>query len=151
AFLARRYSRPIGALVKESERISRGNLEPGPAVRSSIREVHQLADAHDRMRRSLTTLLKLEGDLQVARRIQQDTLPEQIPSLAGFDIDAWNEPADETGGDTYDVIGYRRGETGLALTSAGAERAVLLLADASGHGIGPALSVTQVRAMLRMA
>jgi len=32
-----------------------------------------------------------------------------------------------------------------------AERAVLLLADASGHGIGPALSVTQVRAMLRMA
>jgi phosphoserine phosphatase len=28
---------------------------------------------------------------------------------------------------------------------------VLLLADATGHGIGPALSVTQVRAMLRMA
>jgi phosphoserine phosphatase len=28
---------------------------------------------------------------------------------------------------------------------------VLLLADATGHGIGPALSVTEVRAMLRMA
>src|SRR6185436_1466089 len=50
-------------------------------------------------------------------------------------------------------IGYRRvpGEAGPRLTQEEAERAVLLLADASGHGVGPALSVTQVRAMLRMA
>lgn len=151
--LARRYSRPIEALVRESERISRGDLEPGPTVVSSIREVHRLADAHGRMRLSLKTLLRLEGDLQVARRIQQDTLPEQIPVVPGFDIDAWSEPADETGGDTYDVIGYRRGPdaSGPRLSATAADRAVLLLADASGHGIGPALSVTQVRAMLRMA
>jgi len=151
--LARRYSRPIEALVRESERISRGDLDSGPTVASSIREVHRLADAHGRMRLSLKTLLKLEGDLQVARRIQRDTLPERIPIVPGFDIDAWSEPADETGGDTYDVIGYRRvpGESGPRLSATEAERAVLLLADASGHGIGPALSVTQVRAMLRMA
>jgi serine phosphatase RsbU (regulator of sigma subunit) len=151
--LARRYSRPIEALVRESERISRGDLDPGPTVASSIREVHRLADAHGRMRGSLKTLLRLEGDLQVARRIQQDTLPECLPVVPGFDIDAWSEPADETGGDTYDVIGYRRGprESGPRLSTTEAERAVLLLADASGHGIGPALSVTQVRAMLRMA
>jgi serine phosphatase RsbU (regulator of sigma subunit) len=151
--LARLYSRPIEALVRESERISRGDLEPGPTVVSSVREVHRLAEAHGRMRGSLKTLLKLEGDLQAARRIQQDTLPERIPLIPGFDIDGWSEPADETGGDTYDVIGYRRvpGERGLRLSATEAERAVLLLADASGHGIGPALSVTQVRSMLRMA
>src|SRR4029077_4166355 len=105
--LARRYSRPIEALVRESERISRGDLDAGLPVTSAIREVHRLADAHGQMRRSLRTLLKLEGDLQVARRIQQDTWPEQIPAVTGFDIDAWSEPADETGGDTYDLIGYR--------------------------------------------
>lgn len=151
--LARLYSRPIEALVRESERISRGDLEPGPAVVSSIREVHRLAETHGRMRASLKTLLKLEGDLQAARRIQQDTLPERIPLVPGFDIDGWSEPAEETGGDTYDVIGYRRvsGGRGLRLSVTEAERAVLLLADASGHGIGPALSVTQVRSMLRMA
>jgi serine phosphatase RsbU (regulator of sigma subunit) len=151
--LARRYSRPIEALVRESERISRGDLDPGLPVTSAIREVHRLADAHGQMRRSLRTLLKLEGDLQVARRIQQDTWPEQIPTVTGFDIDAWSEPADETGGDTYDVIGYQLlpGERAPRLSTAEAERAVLLLADATGHGIGPALSVTQVRAMLRMA
>jgi len=151
--LARRYSRPLAALVGESERISRGDLEGGPSRPSSIREVHRLTEAHERMRGSLRTLLKLERDLQVARRIQQDTLPERIPAVPGFDIDAWNEPAEETGGDTYDVIGCRRepGESGPRIVATDAERAVLLLADASGHGIGPALSVTQVRAMLRMA
>jgi len=151
--LARLYSRPIEALVHESERISRGDLDPGPPVVTSIREVHRLADTHARMRRSLKTLLKLEGDLQVARRIQQDTLPERIPAVPGFAIDAWSEPADETGGDTFDVVGCRRmpGEPGLLLSTTEADRVVLLLADASGHGIGPALSVTQVRAMLRMA
>src|SRR5258707_12816787 len=92
------------------------------------------------MRRSLKTLLKLEGDLQVARRIQQDTLPERIPTVTGFDIDAWSEPADETGGDTYDVIGYRRGpgERGPRLLTAESQGAGLLLADAPRHGIGPA-------------
>src|SRR5262249_8637885 len=47
--LARRYSRPLQALVNESERISRGDLDRGPAVSSSIREVHRLTDAHERM------------------------------------------------------------------------------------------------------
>jgi serine phosphatase RsbU (regulator of sigma subunit) len=151
--LARLYSRPIEALVRESERISRGDLEPGPAVVSSIREVHRLAEMHGRMRASLQTLLKLEGDLRAARRIQQDTLPERIPVVPGFDIDGWSEPAEETGGDTYDVIGYHRVPDARVLRRSAreAERVVLLLADASGHGIGPALSVTQVRSMLRMA
>ena len=151
--LARRLSRPIAALVAESERISRGDLDGGPPVTSRFREVHRLTDAHGRMRGSLKTLLRIERDLQVARRIQQDTLPERIPAVPGFDIHGWNEPAEETGGDTYDVIGCRHvpGEDGSRLVATEAERAVLLLADASGHGIGPALSVTQVRAMLRMA
>jgi phosphoserine phosphatase len=122
-------------------------------VPTRIREVHRLTDAHGRMRGSLKTLLRIERDLQVARRIQQDTLPERIPAVPDFDIHGWNEPAEETGGDTYDVIGCRHvpGEDGSRLVATEAERAVLLLADASGHGIGPALSVTQVRAMLRMA
>jgi phosphoserine phosphatase len=80
---------------------------------------------------------KLQRDLQLARQIQQSTFPKQLPNPAGFEIAAWSEPAEETGGDAYDVIEQ-------------ADRILLLLADATGHGIGPALSVTQLRAMLRM-
>jgi len=159
-FMARRFSRPIEVLVRQSERISRGNLEPGEPVDTTVREVQQLAQAHDRMRQGLQTLMKLERDIQLARQIQQSTFPHSLPILAGYEIDAWSEPADETGGDTYDVIGYTYDVIGLeqggsATTGARlverADRAVFLLADATGHGIGPALCVTQIRAMLRMA
>jgi phosphoserine phosphatase len=152
AALARGYGRPIEALVKDSDRIGAGDLEPGEVVQSSLVEVQQLASAHDRMRQGLRKLLKVEQELQVARMIQQGTFPARLPSLEGYEIVAWSEPADETGGDTYDVIGVRRTDDGqIELTADEAERVVFLLADATGHGIGPALSVTQARAMLRMA
>ena len=152
ANMAKRYSRPIEALVDESERISTGDLEPGPPIASRITEVRQLATAHDHMRTGLKTLLKLEHDLQLARQIQENALPKQLPAIEGFDLSAWTRPADETGGDSYDVIGLQDDSDGSsALTEGEADRAVLLLADATGHGIGPALSVVQLRAMVRMA
>jgi anti-sigma regulatory factor (Ser/Thr protein kinase) len=48
-------------------------------------------------------------------------------------------PADQTGGDTFDVVPLDDG------------RLFVLLGDASGHGIGPALSATQMTGMLRVA
>ena len=158
--MARQFSRPIEVLVRQSERISKGDLEPGESVDTNVREVQQLAQAQDRMRQGLQTLMKLERDIQLARQIQQSTFPQSLPVLSGYEIDAWSEPADETGGDTYDVIGYTYDiigyePKGSATTATrlveNADRAVFLLADATGHGIGPALSVTQIRAMLRMA
>jgi serine phosphatase RsbU (regulator of sigma subunit) len=151
ARMARRYSRPIEALVHESDRISRGDLGPGAPVDSPVEEVSRLAQAHDHMRVALRSLIKLERDLQLAREIQQNTFPERMPKLGGYEIDAWGEPADETGGDTYDVVGLRGRGAGCAVDPPDPDAILLLLADATGHGIGPALSVTQVRAMLRMA
>jgi serine phosphatase RsbU (regulator of sigma subunit) len=153
ARLAKAYSEPIETLVAESERITRGDLDPGRPIASSVSEVHRLAEAHERMRVGLKALMKLERDLQLARQIQERTFPDRLPDLAGFQLDAWSEPADETGGDTYDVVGYQSAVAGtpIVLSVKTADRALLLMADATGHGIGPALSVTQVRAMLRMA
>lgn len=149
---SRLVSRPIEALVQESERIRMGDLDEPAQIPSRLVEVRQLADAQDRMRSGLKSLVRLEGDLQVARQIQQKTFPQALPSLSGFELDGWSEPADATGGDTYDVIGLQTESrsASIALTEGSADRAVLMLADATGHGIGPALSVTQLRAMLRM-
>jgi len=150
--LARRFSQPIEALARESDRIAEGELEQKETIETEFKEVRRLAHAHDSMRVALRTLLKLERDLQIARRIQQGTFPETLPRLDGFELAAWSEPADQTGGDTYDLVGVRHAETGdIILTDEQPDRALLLLADATGHGVGPALSVTQVRAMLRMA
>lgn len=95
---------------------------------------------------------KLERDLELARRIQQSSFPQHLPRLPGIDIDAWSEPAEETGGDAYDVVGLWIDDEGRpVLTGEGeADQAMMLMADATGHGVGPALSVTQLRSMLRM-
>ena len=80
---------------------------------------------------------KLERDLNIARTIQQNLLPERNPAIQGFDIAGWNRPADQTGGDCYDFFSVRD------------DRLAILVADATGHGIGPALIVAQCRSLLR--
>jgi phosphoserine phosphatase RsbU/P len=99
---------------------------------------------------------RLERDLQVARSIQQQTFPRVLPVAPGFDIAAMASPADETGGDAYDIVGLRRAAPGVngspvVASNIAATEVLFLLGDATGHGIGPALSATQVRSMLRMA
>lgn len=96
--------------------------------------------------------LKLERELDLARKIQMGVLPSSLPPCAGYDLASYSNPADETGGDIFDVIEIGSGESCNTCSAAAPPPAGLfvLLADATGHGIGPALSVTQVRAMIRL-
>ena len=80
---------------------------------------------------------RMEHALEIARQIQQDLLPKENPRAEGFDISGWSSPADETGGDIYDFLDLGEG------------RWTFMLADATGHGIGPALVIAEARAMLR--
>ena len=81
---------------------------------------------------------QLKQEINVAREIQLGTLPKAPPQIPGYDIVGTFRPAQATGGDTFDFV-----------PSDGA--LMILAADATGHGIGPALSASQVRAMLRVA
>jgi phosphoserine phosphatase RsbU/P len=82
---------------------------------------------------------KLDREITVARDVQMGTLPKEMPTLSGFDVAGTFTPTDQTGGDLYDFIPISD------------EQLFVLMGDATGHGIGPALSATQVRAMLRIA
>ncbi len=150
--VARRVSEPIEDLVRRSDRIGQGDLEPEEPLTSRILEVQNLAEAQEQMRAALRSLVRVERDLGLAREIQQRALPDALPELPGYEIAAWSEPAEQAGGDSYDVVGYRRdpadGSNELGVEDA--QGAFCMLADAAGHGVGPALSVTQVRSMLRM-
>ena len=151
--LARRAGKPIEALVAETDRIRRGDFSPGQPIPTRIEEVRRLTEAHEEMREGLGQLRRIEHALAVAHAVQVATFPKRMPNVPGYEIFGSSRPAEDTGGDTYDLVGLRRRAEGHEdpLTQSDAEEAVLLLADATGHGIGPALSVTQVRAMLRMA
>ena len=92
-----------------------------------------------RMTSALIEGEKMRKALEMAREVQMSTLPSAMPSIPSYDVAALFEPAELTGGDTYDLARLE------------GERLLVVLGDATGHGIAPALSVTQMQAMLRMA
>ena len=96
---------------------------------------------------------QMSENLDLARRIQENSLPQSVPVLPGYEIAATSTPADETGGDTFDIVPLADADSGACLIdgSTATGRIAFMLADATGHGIGPALAVTQLNAMTRLA
>jgi phosphoserine phosphatase len=80
---------------------------------------------------------RMRADMEAAKSIQEQLLPERPPAVPGFDLAGWNRPADQTGGDFYDFQEVADGRVAVAL------------ADVTGHGIGPALLAAECRALLR--
>ncbi len=50
---------------------------------------------------------RLEQELQTAQTIQRSLLPKAVPTLPGWQIAAYYQPAREVGGDFYDFLGHR--------------------------------------------
>ena len=91
-----------------------------------------------RMTEALIEGEKMRQELEMARVVQMSTLPSVMPVAPGLrrvrGLDA------------------RRADRRRHLRPAPVDRGLLVvLGDATGHGIAPALSVTQMQAMLRMA
>jgi phosphoserine phosphatase RsbU/P len=85
---------------------------------------------------------RVEHELELARQVQRATLPAAWPVVPGYSVHAEYHPAEATGGDAYDLA---------QLPSTGPAQVLLMLADASGHGLAPALAAVQMHAMLRLA
>ena len=80
---------------------------------------------------------RIEQDLRVARSTQQASLPKEVPTLEGWRIAPYYQPAREVGGDFYDFFELEDGRMGLAV------------GDATGKGMPAALAVTASCSMLR--
>ena len=51
----------------------------------------------------------VEQELKVARSIQQTSLPKEVPTLEGWQIAPFYQPAREVGGDFYDFFNPKDG------------------------------------------
>ncbi len=91
-----------------------------------------------RMTAALIDGEKMRQQLEMARVVQMSTLPSTMPLVPGYEVYGTFIPAELTGGDTFD----------LSLVGQGL---LVVLGDATGHGLVPALHVTQMHAMLRTA
>jgi len=78
-----------------------------------------------------------ELELRIAREIQQKLFPADVPPVPGFDIAGIALPAGATGGDYFDYFPLPGDRLGI------------VVADVSGHGLGPALLMASTRAYLR--
>ncbi|OCR02245.1 hypothetical protein BCD67_19775 [Oscillatoriales cyanobacterium USR001] len=88
-----------------------------------------------------TENLRLSAELEVTRRLQKMMLPKEreLTEIPGLDISGFMEPADEVGGDYYDVLSH-------------AGRVKIGIGDVTGHGLesGVIMLMTQtaVRTLL---
>jgi serine phosphatase RsbU (regulator of sigma subunit)/predicted ester cyclase len=80
---------------------------------------------------------RVEQELRVARRIQQASLPKEVPTLEGWQISPFYQPAREVGGDFYDFLELGNGRLGL------------VVGDATGKGVPAALVMSTTCGMLR--
>lgn len=135
--IAGRLSSPLAELVAFTERITGGDLAHTARVRG-VTETRTLGAAMNRMvkeldesRAAMAEKERLEGELEIAARIQTSILPRDL-SVASLDIAARMVPADEVGGDYYDVLEVDDG-------------AWIAIGDVSGHGLESGLIMLMVQ------
>src|SRR3954454_9850059 len=103
--------------------------QAAPALRVAQLVREQEAEAATRQR--------FEQELEVARLIQQNFLPKELPDLPGWQIAAYYRPAREVGGDFYDVIQLEGGRVGF------------VVGDVTDKGVPAALVMSATRSVLR--
>src|SRR5215204_4079125 len=80
---------------------------------------------------------RIEQELEVARSIQQASLPEEVPTPEGWQIAPYYQPAREVGGDFYDFLELADGRLGV------------VVGDATGKGVPAAVMMASTRSALR--
>lgn len=80
---------------------------------------------------------RIQAQLEIARKVQLELLPDNDPLVNNFDVSAFIFPAEEVSGDYYDWVDIFDDQIGI------------VVADAVGKGIPAALLMAFLRASLR--
>lgn len=89
-----------------------------------------------RMVDELSRRQAIDVALKIARDVQRRFMPERLPTVVGYEMATWWRPHQAVGGDYCDIVPFVDGRVGL------------VIADVSGHGLGPSLLMASVRAAL---
>jgi serine phosphatase RsbU (regulator of sigma subunit)/anti-sigma regulatory factor (Ser/Thr protein kinase) len=103
--------------------------QAAPALRVGQLVREQEAEVRERER--------LEQELEVARLIQQNFLPKELPDLPGWQVAAFYRPARAVGGDFYDFIELP------------GERVGIVCGDVTDKGVPAAMVMAATRSVLR--
>jgi len=104
----------------------------------SVRELLlRVRNLFERTERTLGKAQAYEDELQKARKIQQNSLPQKPPQCDGLDIWGMTIPATHVGGDYYDFV------------QLGSGRLCVIVADVCGKGMPAALYVQKMQGVVQ--
>jgi len=126
---------PTGMEIKTSAIVIH-RIERGKIVEEWSESTGALEATRQRLEQEMIERERAEQELQVARRIQQASLPREVPQLEGWQINPYFRPAREVGGDFYEFFELPNGQLGFAV------------GDATGKGVPAALVMTATCAFL---
>ena len=144
---------PVERITLEASRFAREGTAADTKLTETIRhydEMGLLASSIDQMEEQIENYVedltaitaekeRIGAELGLARRIQEDMLPNKFPAFperSEFDIYASMDPAREVGGDFYDFFLVDE------------DHLYLLIADVSGKGVPAALFMTAGKILL---
>ncbi|MGD9002481.1 MAG: cyclic nucleotide-binding domain-containing protein, partial [Anaerolineae bacterium] len=132
--------RPV--LLYEAARVLSGRLREADLhmIADLQRKNQELAQAYRELQAAQAALLekeRLEHELELARGLQQSILPQVFPDLPGASFAARSQPAQQVGGDFYDVI------------LLDGDRVGMVMADVSDKGLSAALYMALARSLIR--
>jgi serine phosphatase RsbU (regulator of sigma subunit)/pSer/pThr/pTyr-binding forkhead associated (FHA) protein len=119
--------------LKQNKRFQPEDLEVLVAVATQAGIAIDNAQLHDRSLRQR----EVERDLELAHEVQHGFLPEDRPSLEGYEFFDFYQPANLVGGDYFDYLSLPDGKTAI------------VVADVVGHGIAAALMMAKLSAESR--
>lgn len=97
----------------------------------------QIAIAVDNARLYAESVTRVEQEMAIARQIQQNLFPRQLPAVPGLRIAAVCRPARETGGDFYEFVVVDD------------RRLSIIVGDVSGKGLPAAMLMAAARSTAR--
>ncbi len=144
---ARRFSRsltsPIDSLVDGMNSVADGRLDIEVRPNTPLREFRELSANFNEMVQGLRDRVAIRREVSMAASVQRVLLPQELPSIDGYEVAGQATYHSELGGDYFDVFH-------LAPASSDG-RVALLLADVAGHDIGSSLMMSAVQAIARSA
>ncbi|HEY9127979.1 MAG TPA: SpoIIE family protein phosphatase, partial [Acidobacteriaceae bacterium] len=87
----------------------------------------------------------IEQELQAARELQQVLVPETLPEIPGYKLTSAYKPAQEVGGDFFQIIPLESGQAGGELAGS----TLIVLGDVSGKGLKAAMIVSLIVGAIR--
>ena len=96
-----------------------------------------LAIQNDIYKKEMVETERMEREFQLARESQKTFLPDHLPKIENWELEAYWQPARHVGGDLYDLI------------KLGKDSFALVIADVSDKGMSAALYMTVTRTLIR--